>query len=81
MTRCDREEEEKNLREHQLPQKNIDRRTMAGETINAQTLATVEATNGYFYPVTIPDHDVPFPLVDLIYKARDDVETISRWEN
>lgn len=30
---------------------------MAGETVNAQkTLSTVEPTNGYFYPVTIPDH-------------------------
>lgn len=49
---------------------------MAGETIKKVEHSTaaatvVEGTNGYNYPVTLPDHDVPFPLVDLIYKARD----------
>lgn len=54
---------------------------MAGETIkkveNSTSAVTVlETSNGYFYPVTIPDHDVPFPLVDLIYRARDDLSAI-----
>jgi hypothetical protein len=40
--------------------------------------AAAEGTIQFFDPITIPDYDVPFPLVDLIYRSRFQLEADNR---
>lgn len=45
---------------------------MAGEDNTKSAAESTTIINDFYYPMTIPDHDIPFPISDLVYRNRSD---------
>jgi len=50
---------------------------MTGE-MNSRTEGMSVGPVKYFDPISMPDYDVPFPLVDLVYKNRFELSQVNR---